>query len=123
MIKIFEEYNQYYTEVDTNVFYDLCDYNTLVFSNAEISFLTKELDVDINLRNNIKYTDKHTFIFYKESISDRIYIYKLPDEWYVVERELNALARLVKLLSQNGLLSNYYKCDQIEGVIKCIKEI
>ena len=112
MIKLFEEYNQYYTKSGEEEFYDLCHENTLVFTDDEINILNKELEVDISLRNNVKYDDKHTYInftFNKNYTKERIYMYKIPDEWYIVEHDIANIA--------------YYKCDQIEGLLKCLNDI
>ena len=120
MIKLFEEYNQYYTEISEEEFFRTCgdthytdDINvqknmTLVFSDDEINFLRVEIKGNFHLSNNIRYkSGRYTYVsFIKDSDSERVYIYKLPDEWYMAEVDFK-----------------YYKCDQLEGLVKCINDL
>lgn len=44
------------------------------------------------------------------------YIYKLPDEWYVVS--------LTDRNNRGPIIGNrLYKCDQLEGLLKCVNDI
>ena len=118
MIKLFEEYNQYYTEMDRYGFYDLCR-KTLTFSDDEINILSKEVKVDIDLRYNkedLKGDNAYIFYMPTQSIDQLFaYIYKIPDEWYLLER-----TRKVWQAGTDKYV--FYKCDQLDGLIKCIKD-
>ena len=120
MIKLFEEYNQYYNVIEEEKFYDLCginqENNTLTFSDDEINILSKEVK-DINLINNKKYISMYTYITMKSNIDNTIVIYKIPDEWYLVAYIVHGE------VANGGRSYMYYKCDQIEGLIKFIKDI
>ena len=114
MIKLFEEYNQYYyTEKDMDEFYNLCNDKTLIFSNDEINYLREKVKGKFLLTRNYK-TGKYTYIsFIKDGDSDRIFIYKLPDEWYIAEPTVRF----------DDMEYKYYKCDQLEGLVKCLNEL
>ena len=104
MIKLFEEYNEYYHEITQKEFNNGEEIN---FTRKEIQYLTK-------LYKNIKTSDyaskllDNFLILRKDNLV--INIYKLPDEWYIV-----------------GVIPNifphkpiYYKCDQMEGLVKLL---
>ena len=118
MIKIFEEYNQYYTEIDVIEFLDMIGmqlpnvdaeeetkYSTLAFTDYEINILSRIKDIDISNNNNTLYANI-SFIYYKNTNPYRVCIYKLPDEWFLIRNSIK-----------------YYKCDQMEGLIKCINNL
>ena len=97
MIKLFEEYNNdYYHEISKEE-YDLY-MNSEVFTDEEINSL-KKLIFGIKLISG-------SLIKFKKSF----YIDKLPDEWYILN-DYNH--------NNNPI---YYKCDQFEGLLKCIKD-
>ena len=117
MIKLFEEYNQYYTKVERHEFFDLVSLGegnrTLEFNADEINFLGEKLECYVDTRfNNKRKQDSHVYISvdkvsYWRGPLDSV-IMKLPDEWYLVDFFTPT--------------HKYYKCDQIEGVVKCLNE-
>ena len=103
MIKLFEEYNEYYTETSRREF---CDATILEFTPEEIKYLS-QLYKTINF-------------FYRESIYRKnkwpkddiiISIYKLKDEWYILSVEPE---------THQSYSAKYYKCDQMEGLVKLL---
>ena len=107
MIKIFDEYydmnSEYYTEITQD-----CDYEkVLYFEDSEIEIL-RRLDPD----NFSSYPNKWRLTMMMNRFPlGTMYMFKLPDEWY-----------LVKLKEDKGGDYHHYKCDQLEGLIKLIKD-
>ena len=109
MIKLFEEYdNEFYAQISRDEYDDM--YNDVVdFDKSDIKTLLnlypKYLSVDIDsfsliLRVNTNRKNKYLFGS----------IYRLPDEWYVVQVRIN-------------YHKVYYKCDQQQGVIKLLEDL
>ena len=117
MIKLFEEYSQYYTHITYPEYVELCRVNreslpvtTLMFDDSEVNMIKKNVKKVIY---NVKYTPGRNFIqgyititFVDHDEFPSIRVYKLHDEWFIVDN-----------------FSSHYKCDQIEGLIKCINEV
>ena len=108
MIKLFEEYNEYYQEINNDEFLDLSYAGNYYFDRI-VSFTPSE----IQYINNIPqiHLDKGGIsltYYYRHSL---LYLYKLPDEWFMVKC----------ILSNNT--NYYYKCDQLEGLKKCIENL
>ena len=107
MIKLFEEYNQYYTEIsrlsdDWGIY---VSFDKLPFNVDEHKYIMKNLS-DIGY-SNIYNDDDAIRIRFKPVVLD---IYKDQDEWFWVARD-----------TPREL--TFYKCDQLEGLIKCLKDI
>ena len=109
MIKLFEEYNQYYTKIDED------EYN-LVWDTMEILSFTKNEIKSIKslLPNNIvkedKNDDEELFIYtLKKKIWMRLY--KASDEWYYV-----------KSFGLRRTHQQWYKCDQFDGLLRLIED-
>ena len=108
MIKLFEEYNEYYREINYDEYVKYSN-NILPFNKDEIERLKKVFD-------NYSSIFVYRFIYTNKSIigfdidmcfsSKFGYIYKLPDEWYFCYLD-----------------GKNYKCDQMEGLIKLIEDL
>lgn len=109
-LKLFESSDPYYTPISMND-YDDYDYKEyLRFDDPEIKKLESLFG---KWRSHRLYPESHTrrsnngicFVYAGMSVVIR----KLEDEWY--------------LISENSVLSfSIYKCDQWEGLLKCLKE-
>ncbi len=93
---------------DTKILFTILKYETNIFplDNTNLSTFSKaEIDMIQQEFPNM-YIDKH--IYHLESFGRKIY--KLEDDWFIL-----------------GILSGYgiptlYKCDQIDGLIECLKQ-
>ena len=117
--------NQYYTEISEQEFGN--GPVEIKFDESDINQLTN-IYKDVNL----KHKDEIIILFDK----DPLYIYKLPDEWFLVKyKELNNgksfedLSKIhhVHLLRiqthKSTKRDTFFKCDQFQGLIKCINDI
>ena len=124
MIKLFEEYNEYYTEIDEDEYFDSY---SVIFNQKEfekiktyinnlygekitaLSIFDKyyNLSTDYNGINLVNWKP-YAISFHLElkNYIFNIVIRSLKDEWYLVK---------VDNIS--------YKCDQLEGLKKCLKDI
>ena len=125
MIKLFEEYkdtsmDDYYQEISKEEYEDI----SIEFEEDIIFFEEKEVDILCNLfpqNDFVSPCQKKYKFYYSLSLKDKKYedfehirgfVYKLPDEWYSISIDL-----------PNEKIRRYYKCDQLEGLIKCLKDI
>ena len=133
MIKLFEEYNEYYQEISEfhsdSIPFDLIPFDLKELKNIKtyidnlysnkLSISTSTLNRNYRLSDNdISDNDIYVLIFYfsklhiygEYSFGDdeevNICLQKLPDEWYIV--------------GYDDLI--WYKCDQLEGVYKLLKD-
>ena len=116
-IKLYESFENYYTKINNQEYNKLC--NTLerdyfnkndspvidnMFFQQQSPSSTQFWHIDRNLR------------WYKSYYNSKFYIYiglsSFIDEWY-----------LVKSYVDKYDIEEYYKCDQFEGLIKCLKDI
>ena len=98
MIKLFEEYNQYYNEINIDEF---SDGPILAFTTSEIKYITNKCGI-------IEYDEFQDMIFYTVE-ENKFVLYKQADEWFLLR------------YSYKGK-NHYYKCDQLDGLIKCIND-
>jgi hypothetical protein len=132
--KFFEYYNQYYQKVTLEDMQDL-DYEQYVdFTQYEVNEIKKLISnhynitqtlFSVNIVNNdikisiphflqrINYWDKdtkwkRTFKPGGPVVTSAYTVYKFNDDWFY-------------LVDEKGI-SNYYKCDQLEGLLKCLKD-
>ena len=112
MIKLFEDYkdkNEYYQRISFQEYDE--SYHLIPFNGDELKILEKLFkghsynDVKIGINVDI-------LPISKGSIHAYIYMFKLPDEWYIVR---------IKFMDADEVKS-YYKCDQFDGLLKCIKD-
>lgn len=105
MIKLFEEYNKYYTEIG-NVEYNSRKKRQTPFTVSQLSQLSKHKK-DYTIGTSLD--DKVIWIISNDINSRVIKIDQDDDEWFFIE--------------DRGLRSTYYKCDQFEGVCKILSDI
>ena len=96
----------YYEEIGVDEFYKFRSKDYLVeFSDFEISRLRSCKLGDFTLSPSRLIID--VVVVENHFVKVNIYIYKLADEWYIVYDALGVI----------------YKCDQMEGLIKCLNDI
>ena len=145
MIKLFEEYNQYYTEISQEEYSKLTLYHPINDEDEDVDLLYKR-DLEFIQNNWIDFTQSeistlHNLIpksTYKinpytdgvysgipkasieyECKHNAIFIIKMSDEWYYVHH-----THMFRDMNNNqDLLIKTYKCDQFDGLLKCIKDI
>ena len=111
MIKLFEEYNEYYQEITYSEYISYLIYHS--FTESEVKIL-EELDFNAPLRPDQDASGKKWRLIMKIP-SGTISMFKLPDEWY--------LAKILGISQPGpGIYNYYYKCDQIGGLIELIKD-
>ena len=166
MIKLFEQYNQYYFETDSDEYYSN---NSIIFNDNEIIQITEHLK-RIGF-DHIDYPPTKNFVYCDYTISDQNeFRNKFKDAVEMDHNSVRALNTFLKDLESDGrvrdctyhlqgcqilfdyktnekvsvyptgddwffcvyslflgpeyrVTSFYYKCDQIEGVIKLISDI
>jgi hypothetical protein len=107
MIKLFEEYNKYYVEIDVDYYREIIDEEDIL-----LQFTECELD-DISRFLNCENVNRNFIV--KWFAIPTVEIFKLRDEWYYVwfDNKLSNLLNDVKA----------YRCDQFEGLLECLKMI
>ncbi len=123
MIKLFEEYNQYYYQIDS---YELLQYWEDVYAKLGIDSWThyNRLGYRIN-KNEIDYLMSQGFIENNKCLFSKkiglecdvwqkmqykeINVYTGLDEWFIV---------IIEIFGYDP--QEYYKCDQWEGLLKLI---
>ena len=119
-LKLFEGFStdEYYVELTPAEHDDLCEgisgENT--FGNDCGRLLKILVDNDLNpfVYNGIKWVKwdgKNSKIESIRSSNFKVRVYPLPDDYYLVERE------------DEYYEMKFYKCDQMEGVIKLLKDL
>ena len=94
--------NTYYTKIDFNEFYYKRNRSEIFsFTDQEIKCLERFGEVDIRFNKDIKY--------YLHVCLSTNKLYKMVDEWYYVYND--------------SIVESYYKCDQFEGLIKCLENV
>lgn len=107
-IKYFESESSYYKELSEQEFDNTINDTTITdrFYKDEIYSIEKAIESSI--------ATNYPHAIYIVKGLNYYYIYKLPDEWYCISSSSPSKGRLDT--------HKYYKCDQIEGLLKCIKE-
>lgn len=110
MIRMFEEYNEYYTEIDE---IEAHRKSLVPFSRIEIDSIKKMVSERTGFSIQLKERGEHgevtfsgcSFILLISTNGYRfdINIRKNPDEWYIVY-----------------LPGQYYRCDQLDGLVRLI---
>lgn len=111
-LKYFESHEDYFTEVDEISPAAVFRRNQR-FSEEEIDTIRKVVDSKsgtLHLYKNPKGNDLRIL----EMDKNRCWIYKVSDEWYY-------LFRRSREYSHQEEVESVYKCDQIEGLLKCIE--
>ena len=114
-IKLYEgfETNEYYTKIDT--YNDLLS-DTIDITDKDISIITKDLKYEYihTYQTNGSVHAHKVLVIFPESGS--LTINKLDDEWFIVMITSIKNARCSVDFTK-------YKCDQIEGLLKLLKDI
>ena len=105
MIKLFEEYNQYYTKISNFQFHEeIRKQEEEDISDQEISIINQKTNILFERIRDNKIISRKTPISFNIS--------KYQDDWYYIYTNIFALNK--------PIFSAHYKCDQLEGVIQCI---
>lgn len=122
MIKLFEEYNKYFDEIQKVNFIESTEGYNLPFTQQEIDSVKKGVgDTSYTSPMSISSPDEENVLTIFNS--GRKYrkleacIVKKLDEWFYVEH--------LSYRSEPEIFNaaHYYKCDQLEGLLKCLKDI
>ena len=108
MIKLFEEYNEYYHEISNEEYgkyNDILPFNVDEIKRLERVFKDHSISVSYNY-DRYNYNSRDLIEITVDEPGYNVVIYKCLDEWY--------------LCYLNG---KNYKCDQLEGLIKLIEDI
>ena len=101
LVKLFED-NEYYQEISSEEYYE---YPNISYNQKEINRLE-----NVFRDYSVESDDQLVVVQITNKFDAFGYIYKLPDEWY-----------LVCLVHHQPNDSGYYKCDQLEGLIKLVQ--
>ena len=112
----------YYEEITRSQFanYKYDDNPILLkFNKSELERL-KDLKYLIDVENNIisGYTETSIRMF---RAGTSLLIFKIPDEWYLIHARKLDVDKSGLYLPTSSFI--YYRCDQMEGLIICIKDI
>jgi hypothetical protein len=115
-LKLFEN-NEFYTEIDMDNFYDKLLIPCEKFTTNEIFKIEQLLDIIGSFNTHIKNNNVLLFCGYNNRNRNRINlnVAKCEDEWFLVCCHTD----------DNRKNDNYfyYKCDQWDGLMKCLKEV
>jgi hypothetical protein len=123
-LKLFEN-NSFFTEIDDNEMIEIfCSPYYLGYSNNEFNIIKRVIANKFklyaiiihksskqelpNIGTTYRLGDK---ILKRRIDNEGVNIYRLEDEWYYV--------RHIK----DGYKRKFYKCDQLDGLIKCLESI
>lgn len=132
------EHNKDYTLIDASIYSDMITHISINFTDTELNDIRKVLD-DLKLVYNldIKYGDVpfngvNTIIdsdlpyasvmlkgltndngYYKFTRISILEIVKFDDEWYYL---------FISKANEDKSMDNYYKCDQFNGLLQCLKD-
>ena len=108
MLKLFEEYNEkYYVEIN-GYEYESVIYNAKFVNLYHITTLLEKTFTNFVFINNYRNIMATIDVFEKTCMTIVLDIIESKDEWFY-------LCYLRE--------DKYYKCDQFEGLIKCMKDI
>ena len=117
-IKIFENFNKLYTEIDIETY-------TFKLQNSEQYKLTEKefisIKKDLSNRYQLQFDNApiyHYFINTYSIVSIRnfleVRICKLDDEWYYISHYYFS--------ARGNIITKYYKCDTFEGLLLYLKD-
>ncbi len=122
MIKLFEEYNSYYSEIEFDE-YQKCYINWLRLNSyiTDASKLFSKINEIVCDEFESKLTDSSSAVVISE-IEDypgeNFHIIILYDDWYLVSHEEYILTHD----SNYARVTRYYKCDQYDGLMKLLDD-
>ena len=107
----------------TDIPIDLFKLENINFSDYEVEMI-KELNIDkimFGSKDAIQFIGNQSIdgiieyanIYLEKYKSDHISVYRTFDEWFITE---------IKVENRGFNRSEYYRCDQIEGLVKFIKD-
>lgn len=115
--KILESNTKYYRHINKEEFTKLKSNKKILFNEKEISLLNSiNTDFKIHCDNNVRYVSIEVMpfiVFINKDLNEAIYIYKLDDEWYSIAW---------KVIEKNISSYNFYKCDQLDGLIMFLND-
>ena len=131
-IKIFEDFNEYYSEISQTEWTDMIRYTTYTWDKSEINKIeslyddsVKVIETDSISHRFDEYPPNSLLVLkskksligrivpkkfsnFWESVIGKVVIYKMMDDWFAVWSHGD---------------QKYYKCDQFDGLVKCLKDI
>lgn len=115
-----ESTNEWYQEITSDKYYKLENHKLVPMSQTTIDKIKlldrKGMRLDI-ISNNIP-TNYPTYINIIKIGIRGIIIHEIEDEWFIINDFSSIDSRY------NGPEhDNYYKCDQLEGLLKCLSDI
>ena len=144
MIKLFEEYNQYYTEISMEEYEHITHDNDPKIDELHDDEIVKIKSLVSNFTTRYVGTNatngkrNELLITFFTKIGTRglrtgalnwIKVYKYEDEWfYVALLDIKEFLRTKKTENKyyekiyTDLFTTYYKCDQLEGLLHFIEE-
>ena len=108
MIKKFDEFG-YYEEIHVTEFLN-SKYLSVTFDDSDISILQSLNLGEVSSIGDLPKNCIAINLLPLKPDGNWITIYKLKDEWFVLSAELEEK-------------NNFYKCDQLDGVIKCLNDL
>jgi len=120
-LKIYEEYNEFYTEINESEYSrlatDVVDfdekYPNRITNSVGSNFRVKLLSPHVKDRE----TSLKSFYMMSNRISTAIIVYQLNDEYFRVK-----LAKIETDKTETRQPYRFFKCDQIDGLIECLKK-
>lgn len=106
--------NEYYEKVDVFIdteYMDSLIENMIDFPKNEIAILCNHFKHDEKFKFNVDTQNSNKIYLRPLGFESYDYIITCKDEWYVI------------YCSNKGKKSSFYKCDQLDGLIKCIEDI
>lgn len=108
-IKLFESFKELYDSITVYEFNEIHDHENQYFTNREIEFVKNNVEPS---NRNIYRSDIISLKYGSLQMSTR----KFKDEWYTLH-----ICKITDVDSDDYIFK-YYKCDQMDGLIKCIKD-
>ncbi len=104
-MKHLKQYNSYREVID---FTSVAPYSILETTDSDKEYL----DINLPEFNVMKNSSSKCIIVFLNKIPGHVMVNKIKDEWF-----------LLTVYTNNNRTSKYYICDQISGVVDCIKNI
>lgn len=104
-----------YSDIPFNYFYNIFYITTCIINTRDIDILSNN-GYNVNKYESGTNTSKYLYsLRCDENISYPITICKGEDEWYYLR------LKSIKL-SNKFIIEKHYKCDQLDGVLECLKD-
>ncbi len=125
-LKLFENV-KYFSEIQSLGFSMACDSGSENFTDSELYSIKSLLgDADYRLEEANYFEGKNfkskLLVYWIDTLGPPAYIIaKLRDEWFVVQSYSEKWINTAFTLARSNTYK-YYKCDQLEGLLACIKK-